>query len=188
MSELPALIGAVAGGFALLGFVPYLVTMVRGKTRPNRASWWIWTVIGTLLAGSYYATGARDSLWVPLSYVVGPLLTALLALKYGEGGWTRLDRACFAGAGGSLLLWVVSGSPLAALLVNILIDIFGAMPTIRKSYTDPESEDRLSWGLFLVGDALNLFAIRPWSLETAIYPLYLFGLAGLITLLLARRG
>src|SRR5690242_18066463 len=69
-----ALLGALAGALSLLGFMPYIVEIVQGKTRPNRATWWIWTVVGAMLSASYYASGSPHAIWVPLSYVVGPLV------------------------------------------------------------------------------------------------------------------
>src|SRR5690242_6850853 len=85
MSEL---VGQVAGALALAGFAPYVVSILRRRTVPNRATWIIWTVVGGMLCASYYAAVARGSIWVPVGYVVGPLVTALLALRYGEGGWS----------------------------------------------------------------------------------------------------
>src|SRR5258707_594803 len=112
MEDLRPLIGQVAGALALAGFVPYVVSILRRQTVPSRTTWWIWTVVGAMLCASYYAAGARESIWVPVGYALGPLVTALLALRYGEGGWSRFDRACLAGSALSLVLWGVSGSPL----------------------------------------------------------------------------
>ncbi len=33
--------GWVAGVLSLVAFVPYIVAILRGETRPNRATWWI---------------------------------------------------------------------------------------------------------------------------------------------------
>ncbi len=181
-----ALLGQFAGALSLLGFVPYIVEIVQGKTRPNRATWWIWTVVGVMLCASYYATGARHAVWVPASYVAGPLVTALLSLKYGEGGWDRFDRNCLAASLLSVVVWWVARSPLLALLSNIAIDFLGALPTVRKSYHEPGAESLLSWSIFLVADAANLGAIGAWSPATALYPVYLFSLAAVLVALLLR--
>lgn len=185
-----ATFGMVAGVVSLVAFIPYIISIIRGKTKPNRASWWIWTIVGFMLASSYSASGAKDTMWVALSYLIGPLLTALLAIKYGEGGWTRFDRACIACAAMSAILWFVFDSPLLALLINLIIDGAGALPTIKKTYTEPENEDRLSWALFFAGNTLNLFAVNPWTFAIAIYPLYLFIGCGIITaqVFFRRRG
>ena len=184
--QIQELLGQLAGVISLLGFVPYIVEIVQGKTHPNRATWWIWTVVGAMLCGSYYASGARHTLWVPVSYVIGPLVTALLSLKYGEGGWEPFDRNCLGASLLSLVVWWLARSPLVALVANIGIDLLGALPTIRKSYREPESESLLSWIVFLVADALNLCAIGSWSVATSLYPLYLFTLAAVLVVLMAR--
>lgn len=186
MPELQGLLGQLAGLISLLGFAPYLVDVVRGKTRPNRATWWIWTVIGAMLCASYYASGARHTVWVPASYVIGPLLTALLALRYGEGGWDRFDRGCLAASLCSLLVWWLARSPLLALAANIGIDLLGALPTIRKTYREPEAESLLSWTIFLLADTLNLGALGRWSPAASLYPLYLFALAAVLVALMLR--
>ena len=187
-TDLQGLLGQLAGAISLLGFVPYIIAIAQGKTRPNRATWWIWTVVGAMLCASYYASGARHALWVPLSYVIGPLAMALLSLKYGEGGWDRFDRTCLAGSLLSLVVWWLARSPLVALMANIGIDLLGAVPTIRKAYRAPAAESLLSWLVFLLADTLNLCAIGSWSLATALYPVYLFILAAvLVTLLLRPR-
>src|SRR5689334_14534853 len=128
--DFQALLGQIAGAASLLGFLPYIYEIVQGKTRPNRATWWIWTVVGATLCASYYASGARHTVWVPVSYVVGPLVTALLSLKYGEGGSGRFDRACLGVCLLSLPAWWLARSPLAALMINIGVDLLGALPTI----------------------------------------------------------
>lgn len=180
-------IGIVAGFLSLLGFVPYLVTIWQGKTRPNRATWWIWAIVGLILCTSYYSSGAVETIWVPVGCAIGHFIIAILALKYGEGGWNRFDRACFLGASISLLLWWRFSSPLIALVINIVIDFLGALPTIKKSYYKPETEDLLTWMIFLSAHTLNLFAIKEWSFLLSCYPLYLFCIVATIVVLLLYR-
>lgn len=179
-------LGQAAGAISLFGFVPYLTSVVRGRTRPSIATWWIWTLVGCLIVVSYYAAGARTSIWTPVSYVIGPLVIALVSLRYGDRGWSRFDRMCVLGAGLSLLLWALSGTPIVALLFNIAIDLLGALPTVRKTWVAPESEDRLSWAIFLVANTLNLLAVAPWTFANASYPIYMFALVAAMNALLLR--
>ena len=97
-----------------------------------------------------------------------------LSFRYGEGGWTLFDKFCLAGAGLGMGIWWFLDAPLLALWVSIVVDLFGAFPTLRKSWVDPESEDFLSWVLFLVSNTVNLFAISEWNLAQASYPVYFF--------------
>ncbi len=158
---------------SLAGFIPYWWAIWQQKTRPNRATWWIWTIVGVLIAFSYRAAGAESTIWVPISYVIGPFGTALLSIKFGEGGWTQLDRTCLLGVGIGLILWGVARSPYLTLGMNIGIDFLGALPTIRKSLRDPYSEDLFSWLLFALSSIVNLLAIDRWELSIAIHPIYI---------------
>ena len=181
-----AIIGAIAGIIGLLGFVPYFVEIFQGKTRPNRASWWIWGILGVILGWSYYSAGAIHSIWVPICYAICQLLTALLSLKFGEGGWNRLDKICLLGALFSLFLWWLFDSPTIAMISCLVIDSLGALPTLRKSCVYPEGESLLSWSIFFSANTLNLFAIGEWNLALSAYPLYLFFLSGSLVIILSR--
>lgn len=172
-------LGIASGILLFLGNVPYLYSIYRGKTRPNRVSWWVWTAISLLLVSSSAAMGVGASLWLPVSQLASQLLIALHTFKYGEGGWQRLDRFCLAGAILSLLLWWRTQVPLVALLLNVGMDAIGALPTLRKVYFAPQSENRLFWLIFWAASGLNLLAVDQWTVA-AIYPLYLFGLGAMV--------
>lgn len=179
--------GWISGVVALAAFVPYVRGILRGQTRPNIASWWIWTTVGACLCASYLSVGSRTSIWTPIGYVIGPLLIAILSLRYGQKGRTWLDSFCLLSATASLILWWWSGSAQLALGMNILVDACGALPTIRKTYQDPESEDRTAWLLFLLAGVLNLIAVTPWTLVTAAYPVYLVANSTVMNLLMIRK-
>jgi hypothetical protein len=163
----------IAGILTLTGFIPYWRAIVQRKTRPNRTSWWIWTIVGIIIAVSYRASGAESTMWVPITYVIGPFCTALLAIKFGEDGWTKLDTICLIGVGIGLILWGMYRSPYLTLGLNIGIDFLGALPTIRKSIRDPFSEDLFSWLLFALANIINLLAVDLWAWQIVVYPIYM---------------
>ncbi len=170
-------IGIIAGILALAGYIPYIYSIFTGNTRPNRATWFIWTIVGGLLAFSYIAEGDQHSIWLPLGYFVGPLMVAILSLRYGYAEWTRLDTICIVAAIISIIPWVLSDNATITLIINLLIDMTGAIPTLVKTYREPETEDLSGWLVFFIANTLQLFAISMWNLA-ALYPIYLFFLAG----------
>lgn len=184
--DFTAILGQLGGLVSLAGFIPYIIAVLRGKARPNRASWLIWTMVGCALAGSYYASGARHTIWVPLSNIIGPFIIAVLSLRHGEGGWNKFDKLCLGGAAGSLAVWLLFDAPLIALLSNLFLDFMGALPTIKKSYLEPDGEDKLTWALFVLGDVLNLLAIEKRDFEILIYPVYMILVNGTIAILIWR--
>ena len=107
-------------------------------------------------------------------------------MKYGEGGCNRFDIACLFGVGFALSLWWKFNSPLIAIVFTIVIDLLGALPTIKKSYHEPEKENILTWALYLVASLLSLLAVENWSLDILAPPIYLVCLNTTILVLLLR--
>lgn len=185
--DLHATAGLVAGIVALLAFVPYIASIIRGVTRPSLTSWFIWTLVGVMIVASYRASGATHTLWVAGSYVLGPLIVTLLSLRYGERGTTTLDWVCLTISVGSLIPWWLLRSAPSALALNILADVLGAVPTIRKSWMAPESEDRLAWLIAFLANCINLLAVAEWTPRIYAYPLYAFATTGVVAGILCIR-
>ena len=180
------LAGWLAGLLSLAAFVPYILSTLRGHTKPNRATWSIWTVNSFVIAASYYSSGATNTIWVAVGYSIGSLVTAILSYRFGTGGWTWLDRNCLTMAAIALFCWWWFDSALIALLMSLSVDFTGALPTIRKAYQEPETEDRIAWSLFLFGNCINLMAIDRWMFRIVIYPAYMVLASGAIALLVLR--
>jgi hypothetical protein len=181
-----AIVGIASGIVLLLGNIPYIMSIQRGDTRPNLVSWGIWTAIGCILLGSYQAIGATHTRWLLIAQVISQFTITVYSFKYSRGKWQQLDRICLAGAGLSLILWWLSGSPFVALLMNTAMDLLGAIPTINKIYRDPTSEDLGFWMMSFIASGLNLLAIEHLAVSLIVFPLYLFGLNITILALLTR--
>lgn len=181
-------IGIVSGIVSLSAILLYARSILNGKTKPSRVTWWAWTLVGLIILSSYYHAGAEHSntIWLAVSYVAGPFFIALLSFKYGVGGWSFLDRLCFFGVAASILVWYMFG-PLYTLFVALVIDCLGALPTIRKVYARHGDEDKTAWLFALVASSLNLFAIDTWTFSISIYPVYMFLLNGTIVFFLYRQ-
>jgi hypothetical protein len=187
--SLSAYAGLAAGALSFLAFVPYVIGMVKGKNRPNRATWIIWTAVGVSLLASYAATGARDTVWVAAANAVAFLSVLLLSIKYGVGGWSGFDAACLAGAAFGFGLWWWFASPLPTLFSGLFIDLVGALPTIKKIWREPDSEDLTAWILFFVANAINILAIEDWGVVVASYPVYMTSITlFLVVEILIRRA
>jgi hypothetical protein len=181
-----SIVGMASGILLLLGNIPYIISIRRGDTRPNRVTWGVWTTIGCILLGSYQAIGATHTRWMLIAQIISQFVITCYAFKYSQGRWQRLDLICLAGAGLSLVLWWRSGSPLVALLMNTAMDLLGAVPTIHKLYLDPKSEDLGFWTISFVATVLNFLAIEHFAVSFVVFPLYLLILNITILTLITR--
>ena len=81
--DIKVVLGIIAGIIAFLAYIVYLISILRGKTKPNRATWWIWAFMGLVVGLSYHSSGAVNTIWVPYVEFLGPFSIAILSIKYG---------------------------------------------------------------------------------------------------------
>lgn len=174
---------AVATALAILSYAPYIRSILKGKTKPSRATFGIWALISVVEVGSYAASGARSTLLLPLVYAIGGIAVFCLSIKRGVGGTQKLDVFCLAGAALGVICWALTKNPHVALYLSMTASGFGFIPTIKKAYLHPETEDALAWGLSGIAAILNVLAISNWMLYNYSYPIFMLLFDGIIALL-----
>jgi hypothetical protein len=158
---------SVAAGLA--AFLPYLRDIISRKTKPHVYTWLIWAITqGTATVGIYYGGGG----WGGLELTIGTLFVIaifLFSLKYGTKNITKADTIILIIVLIAILLWWQLKQPLLSVLMVSAIDVFGYMPTFRKSYQNPWSETLTSWILFAMSDIFSILALSSYNLLTVTY-------------------
>lgn len=152
-------IGAIAGCIALFQIIPYVVSILRGHTKPERTSYLIWLIVDVVGVLSYIYAGATTTIWTGIVFCLTALLIFILSLKYGVGGFSKFDIGCFLLALVGIGVWIVSKDAILALYFITLVNFIGYLPTIKKVYFLPKTENTLSWTLAALASTLNLFAL-----------------------------
>lgn len=152
--------------------IPYIFDIIKGNSKPERISWFLWTLLGfTYYFSAVFDDGAKV---FTMGELIGPVLILLLSFKYGVGGKSRFDLYSLAVALIAFsLLFVVDGT-LVSLLLALLVDGIGITLTLRKVRLDPASESRVFWGLGLVSSSLALLSLTNFTVETLLFPVYVF--------------
>lgn len=180
------LYGQIATLITAVAYLPYIVSILKNKTKPDRTTWSVLFLIGIITFFAYRSVGADATLGVALVNVIGPFIIFLLSLKFGEGWKNKNDFKYLVLSVIAVILWQLYKSPLVGLIFNLLADSIAFIPTIKKSFLRPWTEDLLTWGIFAIGSIFNLFAIEQWRFEIAIYPLYILFAEGIVVVLLLR--
>lgn len=179
----PALIGAIAGLLALTQAIPYVYSILRGKTKPERATYGIWSLVNVISLLSYMAAGGLEAASVTAAYTLTTGLIFLMSFKYGVGGLNKFDVVCVVLAIVGIFLWITTSNPLLALYMSIFVKVLGFLPTLIKAYYRPDTENKLAWAMCSVASTLNLFAITSFSPAIVSLPLYGFIVDGLLAIL-----
>ncbi len=187
--ELKFYIGVLAGIFSLAGYVPYAFEIIRGKQKPQRAAWLIWTLTSSLIALSYFQLGAWETLWVPIAYVIGTGCITLLSLMKGSEGWGFLERISLIAAIVSAVRWVFFDNVLFTLLINLSLSFSSYVNRIKKlaATISQEEEDLPGWTFYFLGALCNMFAITTWSIEISTLPIVYFLMNGITFFLIMRN-
>lgn len=183
-------LGVAAGVLSTIAYLPYIVDTTAGRTQPQRASWLIWSILGTIAFFSQIYEGATASLWFAGVQVSGTVTVFLLSIWKGQGVYLRkADYLVLAIAGVGLLLWYFTETAAYALAITISISLMGGALTVTKSYARPESETLITWVISLVASICALFAVGKFDPVLLAYPTYLFTLYTLFVgaILLGRR-
>lgn len=166
------ILSVVAGLLALAGFVPYIRAILRGKTKPAKASWIIWAGLDTITIAGMYAKDALSGQII--GTVIGTWAVAVLMLKYGTPGWTRLDKLCLIGAVLGIALWLLFSSPTLGIIISLGVIFVGSIPTFTSAWKDPSREDKLTWAIFWISSVCASLAIPKWTLADAAAPVTFF--------------
>jgi hypothetical protein len=168
------ILGIISGIISIICYIPYIIDIARHKTKPERASWLIWTVLGSIAIFSQLAKGATNSLWMPVVQTLGVAVIFVLSLKYGEGGLTSRDKKALGVAMFGLILWYFTQEAAFALFITILVDAAGAILTLIKAYEEPGGETMSTWFLSGLSGLVAVFAVGSWDLVLLSYPVYIW--------------
>lgn len=138
-----------------------------------------------LLGLTYYfsAVFSDGAAWFALGELIGPGMIFVLALKFGVGGKSILDRYSLTVAIIALSLVFVFNDVLIGLLLALTVDAIGAMLTLRKLLIDPTSESRSFWGLGVISAGLALLSLKTYNVQTMLFPCYVLLFSSLVLII-----
>jgi hypothetical protein len=165
-------------GFVLSSFgsIAYIRNTLAGRTQPNRVSWILFAL--TPIAGTYISWSIGADPWsIARVFAAGffPLLILCASFWNTKSYWKlgTFDYACGLFSLIAFYFWLGADSPRVAILLLVIADLFACIPTIRKAWTNPESETGITFLLGVPIFLLNVPAITVWNIENSAFQIYL---------------
>lgn len=173
--DMKAVFGIASSIILIIGGLPYLYDIHRQKIRPHILSWLGWSFITALGAFAVLADGGG---WVVAMLFANTVLCLLMAgysifKKVGVWSASIYDFLFFGVGLLGLILWQVSGEPIVAIIFAVIADFCFGVPTIIKTYKNPQSETYFAWLASVVAELLALFAVKHYVFSELVYPVYL---------------
>lgn len=168
-----AVAGVLSVVLALYASIPYILSTIRGKTKPHQLTWIVFAILGTILTISQFMEGARASIMISVAFVISDLIIIALAFKYGVRNTSRYDKLLFSLCLAAIAAWVITQNNVLAILLVVLIDTLAVAMMILKIKAHPDSEAVFPWVVASAAWAFGCLALANTKFGIVyVWPFY----------------
>jgi hypothetical protein len=167
----------LGAAFNLIGSTSYVILTIKGITRPNRVTWFLWALAPLIAFAAMLGEGVDIRLAL-MTFMVGfgPLMVFLASFVNKKSVWklTRFDITCGILSLCGVIAWSLTRTGEVAIFFSLLADGLALLPTLVKGWRNPETENGL---LFLLGTAsagITILALNTYDFTHLAFPVYIF--------------
>lgn len=171
---------------SLIGSASYIRAVIKGQAKPNRVTWVLWALAPLIAFAAEINAGVGLQSLVTFMAGFGPLLIVIASFISRNAVWklTRFDFICGGLSVLGLILWLLTRQGDIAIVFAIAADGLAALPTLKKSFIDPDSESSFVFTLAIISSGLTLLTIDTWTVAHAAFPIYLLLICIVLVLLI----
>lgn len=127
---------------SLAGTAHYIVATLRGRTRPNRVTWFLWGFAPLVMLLAQLDEGVGHEAIYTLMVSICPLLVVLASFVNRHAVWkmSRLDLCCGLVALLALTLWLLTQQGMVGFVLALCADVMAGLPNLYKAYVHPRTE------------------------------------------------
>lgn len=170
------ILGAIAQFILAISILPYIISIFRGTVKPNRISWFIWSIIGFAFWLITPSSADEVTKMLTVIFMVNPTIIFILTLFKGENiKPDNLEKFSLIVGLSSIIIWYIfkDDSGLFPITIAIIADFCALIPTLRFVFSSPDEETPLAWIFFFLGSLIAVIAIQDHSLESMLLPVYM---------------
>ncbi|WP_051148029.1 hypothetical protein [Metapseudomonas resinovorans] len=167
------ILGVISLLVTLVQYTPYCRSIYRKQLRPHVFSYLIWGVSAGIVAVAQWSADAGPGAWAMALVALLCFLVVGLSYRTGTRYISKGDWIAFIAAMLAIPIWVLTDSPLAAVVVVTLIDIAAFYMTLRKAIVAPNEESIRFYVLATLQYVLSILAIESYNPTTLLNPLVL---------------
>lgn len=161
----------------------YIRSIFKSGTKPNLISWFVWMLAPFI--GTFFALKAGAGFSVSGIFMAGfgPLIIIIFALLKKNAFWKieKFDIVCGIFSIIALLIYIFTYNLNISIIFAILSDMLAGIPTIKKAWKHPETENPSTYIAGGFNNLLSLFVIREWIFSIYSFNIYLLIINIMIT-------
>ncbi len=162
--------------------------MLRGEYAPSLFSRSVWLLLAmNSFAGVLFSNHSTSSLLLAGIFLAGNIAMTITSYYKGTKSFGQLEQVCIILLVVSGMVWLLFDAPVINLSISLFAHFIGGVPTLRRVWRKPGSENTAFWALFFMASVLSVHASDTMSLEAIIFPLYYVIFDGGMTILSLRN-
>lgn len=172
-----------------VGSVAYLIQTIKGKVKPNRVTFLLWSVAPIIACWAQIQQGVGLEALMTFSTGFLPLTVFIASFVNKQAEWklTRFDFICGTLSVAGLVLWMITKEGNIAIFFSIVADALAAIPTINKACKYPDTELAWPWIATVFGVVLTLLTLSTLTFANSGFILYILVVNTLIFALVQFR-
>lgn len=178
----------VAACLAIVGNLPYLRDIVRGTVKPHPYTWLVWTLVSGIVFFGQLAKGAGVGALPTAASELFTVVIFLFSLRYGFRDISHVDTLFLGLALVGVGAWIATDDPTVSVIIAVSIDAVAFVPTLRKTWHQPDTENPILFVTNVVRHVLALFSLEAYNIATMLHSLVMVCINTLMSgIILVRR-
>ena len=171
--ESPLILWIVSWIFTLIFYAIYLRSIIIWETKPHIYTAMLYALMTGLI---FYSQLSNDAgiwaiyLWI--TFMVWSIIF-FMSFKYWVKDIVLTDKISLLLALISIPIWYISWTPLITLLLVILIDLLSTVPTVRKTFVNPYTENTYVYLIEFIAISFSILALSSINFINAGYLIYI---------------
>lgn len=172
------------------GGYKYLIDTIRGLTKPNKVSWFLWAMAPFISLGAAFSADA--DVWSSIRVLIGGIVPGIIFLAsfINKNSYWRLrkfDWFCGFLSVAALVFWQLVDSPLIAVLLATSANTFATIPTFLKAWKYPKTESKLIYITSFISAIIIVPVIPIWNIVNSAFQISLIITTALLVIALYRN-
>ena len=183
---LKEILAAIAALLSVVGNVPYVWSIFKGRVKPHAYTWFVWSIVSGITLFGQLAKGAGVGALPTLISELFTILIFLLSIRYGFDHAKKTDKIYLFVALGALIPWILTRDPTLSVVIAVGIDLTAFVPTLQKGWAEPRTENPILYAMNVARHILALFSLEAYNVATTLHSIAMICANTVMTAILVR--
>ncbi|MBY0376906.1 hypothetical protein K2P96_02950 [Patescibacteria group bacterium] len=173
--------------FAVIGNVPYLLDVFKKKVQPHPYTWLVWSLVSCIVFFGQVAKGAGMGAIPTGASEIFTIIIFFASLRYGFKNIIRRDTYFLIAALLGIIPWLLTKDPTVSVIIAVSIDLIAFVPTLRKTYSLPSTENPILYSMNVSRHVLTLFSLDAYNIATTLHSIVMIITNSFMTFFILRH-